>query len=78
MVDKKRLPENMLKVKIVVGKTNEGVGTSRQFYVKPGTTVNELTQLAQLMLQLGAEVAIETITTVDTKAHAFSPATTSN
>ncbi|EER75326.1 hypothetical protein HMPREF0877_0539 [Weissella paramesenteroides ATCC 33313] len=77
MVDKKRLPENMLKVKIV-GKTNEGVGTSRQFYVKPGTTVNELTQLAQLMLQLGAEVVIETITTVDTKAHLFSSAITSN
>ena len=77
MVEKKRLPNNMLKVKII-GKTNEDVVTIRQFYVKQGTTITELNQLAQLMLQLGAEIAIDKITTVDTKAHLFNPNTITN
>ncbi|WP_308399273.1 hypothetical protein [Weissella thailandensis] len=77
MLEKKRLPNDMLKVKII-GKTNEDVVTNRQFYVKQGTTITELNQLAQLMLQLGAEITIDKITTVDTKAHLFNPNTITN
>ena len=77
MLEKKRLPNDMLKVKII-GKTNEDVVTNRQFYVKQGTTITELNQLAQLMLQLGAEITIDNITTVDTKAHLFNPNTITN
>ena len=77
MLEKKRLPNDMLKVKII-GKTNEDVVTNRQFYVKRGTTITELNQLAQLMLQLGAEITIDKITTVDTKAHLFNPNTITN
>lgn len=72
MLENKPTQVDAIKVKII-GKAGENLVVNRQFYVKKGTTVMELSELAQIMRQLGAEDTIEKIITVDTKEHALVP-----
>lgn len=70
MVENKSKQTEAIKVKIV-GKGPHDLVVNRQFFVKKGTTVMELSELARIVELLGAEDTIEKIITVDTKEHAL-------
>ncbi|GED36571.1 hypothetical protein [Weissella hellenica] len=70
MVENKKNQVEAIKVKII-GKGPNDLVVNRQFFVKKGTTLMELSELARIVELLGVEEKIEKIITIDTKEHAL-------